>query len=394
MTPAALQDQGRFSFFTVPAMICATGCSARIGEYCKEYSIDGSVLVITDRGLMTAGILDEAIQNLEHSGFEVTVFADVKPDPDVATIQAALQLARERTVAGVIGMGGGSSMDVAKLAALLAHPDAIDTLDGIYGVDRVRGKRLPLIQVPTTAGTGSEVTPISIVTTGESTKSGVVSRTLLADMTLLDPALTYRLPPIVTAATGIDAMVHALEAFTGKIRKNPISDTLALRSLRMLSQNIREAFRSPGAAVARREMLLGANLAGQAFANSPVGAVHALAYPLGGRFHIAHGISNALVLPYVIRFNRDVADHLYEEVWDTIAPGKLTPGGGKVDSLIDWFQALNTELLGKTRLREYGIQETDLPGLAYDAMSQTRLLVNNPRELVVEDALRIYREAF
>jgi alcohol dehydrogenase class IV len=189
-------------------------------------------------------------------------------------------------------------MDVAKLVALLAH--GTEKLDEVYGVGVAKGPRLPLILVPTTAGTGSEVTPISIVTTGEGEKKGVVSPVLLPDIAVLDAELTLGLPAAVTAATGIDAMVHAIEAYTSKRLKNPVSDCLAREALRLLSLNIHEACSDGSNCEARQGMLLGAMLAGLAFANAPVAGVHALAYPVGARFHVPHGLSNSLVLPAVM----------------------------------------------------------------------------------------------
>ena len=170
----------------------------------------------------------------------VQVFDQVLADPPEAVVLAAVAQARELQAELVVGFGGGSSMDVAKLVALLAHPDCGQALNEIYGVGNARGRRLPLIQVPTTAGTGSEVTPIAIVTTGETTKMGVVSPLLLPDMALLDADLTLGLPPAVTAATGIDAMVHAIEAYTSALKKNPLSDLLAREALRLLAANLDE----------------------------------------------------------------------------------------------------------------------------------------------------------
>ena len=207
-------------------------------------------------------------------------------------------------------------MEVAKLIAVLAsgREDIAQLLESIYGIDLVLCDRLPLIQVPTTAGTGSEVTPISIVTTGATQKTGIVSKRLLPDFAILDAQLTVGLPSHVSAATGVDAMVHAIEAFTSKAKKNAYSDMLAKQALLLLSANIRQACTDGSDLDARQAMLLGSMLAGQAFANAPVAAVHALAYPLGGHFHVPHGLSNSLVLPPVLRFNAGAASALYAPV--------------------------------------------------------------------------------
>lgn len=285
-------------------------------------------------------------------------------------------------------------MDVAKLLAVLINGKQL--LPDLYGVDKVTGGRLPLIQIPTTAGTGSEATMVSIITTGETTKAGVVSRTLLADKIILDASLTTGLPAHVTAATGIDAMVHAIEAYTSKRLKNPLSDMLAREALRLLAANISTAVKQGDNLEARGAMLLGAMLAGQAFANAPVAAVHALAYPLGGNYHIPHGLSNSLVLPYVLRFNAPAAAELYAEIAGLIMPGKLLPDDpiAVTEMLADHFLVLAADLGLQTTLRQMDIAENDLPKLARESMLQQRLLINNPREVNLNDSLAIYRQAY
>ena len=270
------------------------------------------------------------------------------------------------------------------------------SLSEIYGVDNIVGGRLPLIQVPTTAGTGSEATMVSIITTGKTTKAGVVSRALLADKIILDASLTLGLPAHVTAAPGIDAMVHAIEAYTSKRLKNSFSDMLARESLRLLAKNISTAVKQGDNLDARGAMLLGAMLAGQAFANAPVAAVHALAYPLGGNYHIPHGLTNSLVLPYVLRFNGPVAGDLYAEIAPVIMPERRLPSDPIeiTGVLADYFLALAGSLGLQTSLRQMGILEVDLPMLARESMLQERLLINNPRELSFTDALNIYQQAY
>jgi len=265
-------------------------------------------------------------------------------------------------------------------------------LSEVYGVDLVQGTRLPLVQIPTTAGTGSEATSVAIVTTGESTKAGVVSDELFADVVLLDPELTLGLPANVTAATGVDAMVHAIEAFTSKRLKNPISDMLAINALTLLAGSISTAVHNGEALSARSDMLLGAMLAGQAFANAPVGAVHALAYPLGGMFHISHGLSNSLVLPHVLKFNAQAAPEQYDQL-SLVITGETELEQGAY-SLADYFFSLAESLDLPTRLRELDIPKSALADLAEQAMLQERLLINNPRLMSYDQALEIYREAY
>lgn len=294
----------KFFFNTTKSIICEVGsASSRIGDVFKSMGCrpQQTLLLVTDKGLQDMNISEPCIRGLTNMGFNIQVFSGVVADPAEANILDAVELAKQKNVAGIIGFGGGSSMDVAKLVAFLAHKDCKQQLSDIYGVDQCVGHRLPLVQVPTTAGTGSEVTPISIVTTGASEKKGIVSAQLLPDCAVLDGELTLSLPAHITAATGIDAMVHAIEAYTTKLKKNPLSDVLAKDALRLLGKNIRTVCSEQGArnANARGEMLLGSLFAGMAFANAPVGAVHALAYPIGSHFKVPHGLSNSLMLPYV-----------------------------------------------------------------------------------------------
>jgi len=384
-----------FSFATTAQILCEAGAARRLASLCRERGAR-SVLIVSDPGITRLGLLDEVLPGFATEGLSVQVFDQVLADPPEAVVLAAVAQARARRTDLVVGFGGGSSLDVAKLVALLAHPDCAQELQDIYGVGNARGIRLPLIQVPTTAGTGSEVTPIAIVTTGATTKLGVVSPLLLPDLALLDADLCLGLPPAVSAATGIDAMVHAIEAYTSALKKNPLSDLLAREALRLLAANLETVVRDGQNRTARQAMLLGACLAGQAFANAPVAAVHALAYPLGGHLHIPHGLSNALVLPHVLRFNAPVAGPLYAELAPLLLGERLRPGDAAslTEQLIAELAALNQRCGLPSRLRDAGVPEAMLPRLAADAMLQQRLLLNNPRELGEADALAIYQAAY
>ncbi|WP_373184436.1 iron-containing alcohol dehydrogenase [Halopseudomonas sp.] len=383
-----------FLFATTAQILCESGSAARLAELCKERGAS-RVMIVTDPGITKLGMLDSITPGFAKAGVAYEIFDEVQADPPEAVVMAAVEQGRAMNADLVVGFGGGSSMDVAKLVAFLAHPNCNQQLSDIYGVGNAKGQRLPLIQVPTTAGTGSEVTQISIITTGETTKMGVVSPVLLPDMALLDAELTVGLPPAVTAATGIDAMVHAIEAYTSKIKKNPLSDMLAREALRLLAANLDEAVHNGSNREARQGMLLGALLAGQAFANAPVAAVHALAYPLGGHFHIPHGLSNALVLPAVIEFNSSSAEVLYAELAPLLVKDlKAGNAASLTEQLVAELSALSPRCKLPTRLRDAGVPEDMLPQLAKDAMLQQRLLVNNPRELTEADALAIYRKAF
>ena len=380
-----------FTFQTVPEIHCEEGLSGRLHQLLAARFAARSVFIVTDPGIAALGLADPAIRGLKDAGYFVTVFDGVSADPGEHIVLAAAKEADRAEAGIIIGFGGGSSMDVAKLVAALASGQ--QGLGDMYGNDRVTCGRLPLVQMPTTAGTGSEVTSISVITTGETTKSAVVSPVLYADMALLDPALTTGLPREVTAATGIDAMVHAIEAFTSATRKNMISDGLALRALSLLGENLVSVCQEPENMEARKAMLVGSLLAGQAFANAPVGAVHALAYPLGGIFHIPHGLSNALVLPHVLRFNKPHAAPLYAEIAMHLGlKGKDAPT--LTDAFITWMEGLIGRTGIERRLRDVGIAEQDLDRLAREAMLQERLLVNNPCPVSEADARRIYGVAW
>ena len=382
-----------FNFNTVPRIISAPGAIRRLGEIALPV-LGARVLVVTDPGLVKAGIIGPALTALRAAGLDVALFDKVEADPPVACVLAATQMARDFNASGVLGLGGGSSLDVAKLAALLARTP--QPLDETYGVGKARGSRLPLILAPTTAGTGSEVTAVAVVTTSASDKMGTVSPILLPDVALLDAELTLGLPPHITAATGIDAMVHAIEAFTSINPNNSnVSKALAREALRLLGANIRRAVENGSDLEAREAMLTGSLLAGMAFANASVGAIHALAYPLGGHYHLPHGLTNALVMPEVMRFNAPTCAaayaHLAPIVFDDLPVG---PTGFMADMLISRLASLATDIGIPKNLREVKITENVLSMLAGDAMKQTRLLVNNPRVITEADALEIYRRAF
>lgn len=354
---------------------------------------EGPCLLVTDAQLVRLGLMDPVRSKLAASGREPAVFDEVEADPSRTTLLSAADLGREIGAASVVGFGGGSPMDVAKLAAYLLGSG--DDLDSIWGVDIARGGRLPLALIPTTAGTGSEATPISVITCEGGVKLAVNARPLVADVALLDPELTVGLPRPVTAATGIDAIVHAVEAYTSARLKNPLSDALAREALQLLTANLVRACDEPGNLAARGAMLLGAHLAGLAFSNAPVAGVHALAYPLGGLHHLPHGLSNALMLRHVLEHNAEAARELYAELAPIVDPGcELAGAQGRVRSLIEGLERLCLATGLKLKLRDHGIARDDAPRLAREAMKQTRLLVNNPCEITESDAQRLYEAAW
>lgn len=379
----------QFDFATTPQVIVRPGILLRPQEWLPVGA--KRIFIITDPGLLNTGMVNPVADALRAHGCEVCVYHEVEADPPEARVHATVKAAVEAGAEMIIGLGGGSSLDTAKLVALLtATPQA---LDSIYGVGLARGPRLPLIQVPTTAGTGSEVTPIAIVTTPSHEKKGVVSPLLYPDIALLDAELTLGLPPAITAMTGIDAMVHAIEAYTSKIKKNPLADALAKESLRLLYENLPRVLENGRDIEARSAMLTGSMMAGMAFANAPVAAVHALAYPLGGHFHVPHGLSNALVLAPVLRYNLSAAERAYAELAQTLAPARqFSSDNAAATWLIETLTQLVARMPFAQTLSAVGVTENDLDMLASDAMKVERLLINNPRPMTWEAARAIYAE--
>jgi len=352
----------------------------------------GPCLLVTDKDLVRLGLVD-AYRDALGSTRELSIFDSVEADPSKETLLAATETGRRAGVTSVVGFGGGSPMDVAKLAAYLLGSG--DELDEIWGVGVATGERLPLALVPTTAGTGSEATPISVITCEGGVKLAVNSAPLIADWAVLDATLTLGLPGHVTAATGIDAIVHAVEAYTSARLKNPLSDALAREALRLLSANLLIVIEQPQNVEARSAMLLGAHLAGLAFSNAPVAGVHALAYPLGGLHHLPHGLTNALMLRHVLAHNLEAARDHYAELAEIVEPDCAGQGSqARAALLIERLDGLAQRSGLALRLRDHGIAFEEAPLLAKEAMKQTRLLVNNPCEISESDAQRLYEAAW
>ena len=383
----------QFQFQTVPNIIGGLGSIQELKTILSQHDYK-KVLLVTDAGMIQHQLHLPILDILDQLSLETIIYSDIQADPPEHIVLEAVDFAKQEKIDVIIGFGGGSSMDVAKIIALLAHPEQKQNLSEIYGVNQAKVPRLPLILIPTTAGTGSEVTPISIVTTGATTKMGVVSPILYADVAILDATFTQGLPAHITAATAIDAMVHAIEAYTSNIKKNFYADMLAKNALQLLNHNLAKVLKNGADLEARQNMLVGSMLAGQAFANAPVGAVHALAYPLGGHFHLSHGHSNALVLVEVLKFNAPKAKQHYAELMQLLDPRSTGCTDGLCDLFIDHMQN-HLDQSGLTlKLKELDIAEAKLPQLAKDAMLQTRLLQNNPREMTEQDALQIYQAIY
>ena len=385
-----------FIFNTTSGIRFGSGMSKLCAEEVSK-KLGPNILFITDKDLMSLKLTEPALNELRKFSSIVEIFQDVEADPSIKTLLNCIEFGKKMKTTGVMGFGGGSSMDVAKLSSLILGSN--EKIEDAWGVSNAKGPRLPLVLVPTTAGTGSEVTPISIITVGEEEKKGVSSSIILPDIAILDPDLTIGLPAHTTAATGIDAMVHAIEGYTSVNKNNnPISKMLAVEALKLLAGSIEKVVFDGSDIDARGNMLIGAMLAGKAFANSPVAAVHALAYPIGGTFHVSHGLSNSLVLPYVLRFNsvdsKTAKD--YAELAPFIFPEINSDQGSQAicKEFIDKLEVLSKKIGLPQKLREVNIPKEACKKMAFDAMKQTRLLVNNPREVTESDALNIYEAAW
>lgn len=351
------------------------------------------VLLITDTGVIQAGLLGSVEKSLHSAGLPFVIFDGVEPDPRIEVVEKSVEKAKKEGIDLIIGFGGGSSLDIAKVTSIMITNTG--KIDSFFGIDLVPNPGVPLILIPTTAGTGSEVTPIAILSdTKEKLKKGVVSAYLFPEVAIGDPKLTIGLPPSVTAFTGMDALTHAIESFYS-INATDLSDLLAFRAMELLSKNIRMAFAHGENLVARSNVMEGSLLAGIAFANAGVGAVHAFAYPLGGEFHLAHGLTNTLMLPYVMRYNIMGCPSKFAQM--AKAFGERVDGISELvgaEIAVRFVERLSDDLRVPRRLRDVNIPEVAIPRLAEAAMKVTRLLANNPRKITLEDAITIYKAAY
>ncbi len=379
-----------FVFQSVPKVVCQIGGLSQTGPLMAGLGAK-RVVVVCDGGIRACGFADRAVASLEAAGIVASVFDGVRADPPVAVIRAAVEAARAFDADGVVGLGGGSSLDTAKLVALLLRSD--QSIEELFGTDLATGKRAPLIQVPTTAGTGSEVTWVSVVTNEANEKKAVYTRQLLPDVAILDAELTVGMPAKVTAATALDAMVHAVEAYTSRTRKNPMADCLAVKALELLVGNLAKVLADGGDLDARAAMLQGSMLGGMAFINASVASVHALAYPLGARFHVPHGHSNALVMGPVFRFNLPVAAKQYAELAAVILPGQsFAHERAAAEAFVAALEGLVASGGLETRMSQLGVTADHIPGMAEEVVvGIQRLLANNPRDMSQADVEGLYR---
>lgn len=361
-------------------------------EQLKEIISSGvhKIVIFTDKGLLDLGLVNLPIQIIEKAGIDYTVLADIPAEPNYHEAQAVIDAFKKEAADLVIAFGGGSVMDVAKLASILATDDY--TVKDLLDNSLLAKKQVPSLMIPSTAGTGAEATPNAIVGVPErDLKIGIVNPEMIADFVLLDGRMIKNLPKPIAAATGVDALCHAIECFTSA-KANPISDTFALEALDLIMNNIIEACTNPEALTAKRNMLLGSFYAGVAITASGTTAVHALSYPLGGKYHIAHGVSNAILLTPVMKFNEPAIKDLLAVAYDRVI--KEGHQDWSVDEksayMISQLDEIVKVLEIPTSLKTFNVPEEDLDGLVAAGMEVTRLLVNNKREVTPEDARVIY----
>jgi alcohol dehydrogenase class IV len=377
-----------YSLLNVGRIIAGPDSLSTIKEIPAAYGAQ-KVLIITDQGVWNAGLIEKPKTILESAGFRVAVIHDAPPEPDVDQVKAIFRQAKALEGQMIIGIGGGSAMDAAKLVSVLLTNDV--SLEQLLAKAEIVNRGLPMLMVPTTAGTGSEATPNAIVLVPEeNVKIGIVNSKLVPDCVILDPLMTLNLPPAVTAATGMDALAHAIECYTSK-KANPFSDTFALKAVSLISNSLRRAYREGQNIEARHDMLLGALFGGMCIATSGTTAVHALAYPLGGKFRMPHGLSNAILLPHIMQFNLDAAEDRFRDI--AVAMGMDVAGlttRQAAEKMIENLYALNEDLNIPSGIAAHGVTEADLDVLVEAASKVTRLLENNPKPLTKSDMRAIY----
>ena len=381
-----------FSFTGARKIVFGNGSFQQLPEHIRELQAKRPMIVL-DKQLAATGMKEQVVELLKKSGMECQIFDKVDPEPKISLADEGAKLALKAKCDIIVGIGGGSAMDVAKAIAVLAtnKGKAVDYL----GLNKVPGPGLPKIMIPTTAGTGSEVTFTSVFVRPDlKKKEGMNSPFLYPDLALLDPLLTVSLPPGPTASTGIDALCHAIESYTS-INASPLSELLSLEAIALIAENLRTAVHDGSNIAAREKMLLGSLYAGLGLANAGVTAVHSLSYPLGGKYGIPHGLANTVLLPYVMSYNISGAQEKFVDIAE--AMGEMVEGLPLREAAYLAVEAVNAlvEDCGiQTNLEDLGISEDDFEEMAKIAMTVARPLANNPRQVTLEDAVAIYEDAF
>lgn len=367
------------------------GAAEKVGEESRRLGA-GRVLIVCDAGIVAAE-LDRGVRTtLEREGMTYELCPDAQPEPPVKSADAVVKVARTGEFDLVIGLGGGSAMDTAKLAAALAVQEG--SVADFFGVNLLPKKGLPNIMIPTTAGTGSETTANAVFVDEDRNKKAVISPPIMPDSALVDPLLTLTAPPSLTAATGLDALTHAMESYTA-VKATPHTRMYALEAIRLIGLHLRTAVWNGPDLEAREGMMRASFYAGVSLANAGVNAVHALAHTLGGFFHVPHGMANALLLPHVMAFNMVSHPARFAEM--ACALGERVEGlstRAAAERCVEAVRQLSLDVGIPQTMRELGVREEDIPRMSQTAAEVTRLLKNNPHHMTVEDVEYIYRQAY
>ena len=379
----------RVTLLQPPRIEFGNGCAPQCADFLAQRGVR-RVLLVTSTPVRAT--LASVLPALSHPDISIVETAPVDTEPTIAMFAEALKTARSEKVEAVLGIGGGSAMDVAKLVAALARGQR--DVREVFGINLLQGRPLFLVCLPTTSGTGSEVSPNAILLDeADQLKKGVVSPHLVPDAAFIDPLLTVSVPPAVTAATGLDALTHCIEAYANKLA-HPVVDLYALNGIRLIGANLLRAVRNGGDVEARAHLAQGSFFGGLCLGPVNTAAVHALAYPLGGQFRVAHGVSNALLLPHVMRFNVPATPARYADV--AVALG-AEGAGSALDTAERGVQRLfqlSRDCGVPQRLADVGIPREAIPQMARAALTVTRLLKNNLRPVTEQDAVRLYEAAY
>lgn len=380
------------TFHSVPKIIFGCGSINDLGQQAKNLGAS-KVALFTDKGITGKNIHLPAMESLHKAGLKPAVYQDVEPDPPLDGVAPCVDFIKSHQADLVVGLGGGSVLDMAKIAAIMSVNEG--PISKYVGVNLVPQRGLPTLLVPTTAGTGAEATSISVLTDHvRQVKVGIVSDYMYASLTLLDPELTVGLPQGLTASTGLDAFIHAFESYIGK-RATPITESLCLTSMELISHNLRLAYAQGENLEARSAMLMGSLTAGMGFGNTQSGAVHALAHVLGAKYHIAHGASTSLMLPEVMRFNSIAAPEKFARVARVL--GEETAGLSRMEqaqAAIRGARRLIEDVGFQLGLKHYGVEESSFDEMASESLDAARLWGNNPRSATSEQVRAIFQAAF
>ncbi len=376
--------------FTIPQdVIFGSGSFGRLPELLAKANCK-HVFLVSDPGLKKVGLVDQAVKIISDAGFQYTEFLDLQPNPTVHNVKECTKNFKASGAETIIALGGGGPMDVAKAAGLLAAYGG--TVIDYVGVEKVPGPVVPVIAIPTTAGTGSEVTASAVITDSDTNfKMTVISHYLIPDYALLDPKLIMTLPASIAAACGVDAFIHAMEAYLSKLG-NPFTDAMAEKAMELIGKNIRQFVASRDNEEAACNMMVGSNLAGVAFASALLGNIHAMSHPVSGFFGVAHGVANAILMPAIVEFNALADNGRYRRIYDYITNGKKSDESFTPDLLVEALQKLNADLGIPACLSAVGVTEDKLPDMVADAMKSGNIL-RNPRQTTSKDVEMLYRKA-